>query len=406
MHHQKRILLTIRLWLIVTITTLWWDFPLHEVARPECKSQKRDDLNNECRINIMEAQNNADLAKLLFSALWWTSYDTPQTLQSGWHPSLDMPWSPGTPIYAIQDGIVMNASEKAGYWLSVTIKHTLDGKSIYSNYSHLEEALVKKWDTVKAGQQIAKLWCSGFSISGDPTRCGNHLDFQITTDKSPSHPYGYGDCPEGYMNAVNKWLCKEKLEAYTIDPLVFFKEHANITFKVAMIQEVATKSTIPNRKTKLTDLLARLRVQNQAILAKKSTTQSSENTVNTDISNLATSINKPSPTTVVEKNYTTVDNYRISRERNSSPDALVVDKVVTLAIIVKDQLGNPVTGILPQTLSVKLDNFVLWSFFPEWFLNITEWKKHLFLQTKQTGNARVSLRWGEKKIGEESIQVK
>lgn len=33
---------------------------------------------------------------------------------------------------------------------------------------------------------------------------GNHLDFQITTDKSPSSPYGYGDCKEGYMNAVNK----------------------------------------------------------------------------------------------------------------------------------------------------------------------------------------------------------
>ncbi len=55
-----------------------------------------------------------------------------------------MPTAVGTPVYAIQDGLVMNASEKNGYGLSVTIKHSLDGKTIYSNYSHLSEILVKK----------------------------------------------------------------------------------------------------------------------------------------------------------------------------------------------------------------------------------------------------------------------
>ncbi len=134
------------------------------------------------------------MSALLFSALRGTSYDKSQTPKSGGHPSLDMPTAPGTPVYAISDGTVTSASERNGYGLSVTIKHTIDGKTIYSNYSHLESTQVKKGQTVKSGEQIGKVGCSGFSISGDPTRCGNHLDFQITTDQSPSHPYGYGDC--------------------------------------------------------------------------------------------------------------------------------------------------------------------------------------------------------------------
>lgn len=427
MPHQKLLLIMIRVWLITTITTLWWNFPLQEVAQPACRWIARDELWADCKVDIIAWSHQKDIGKLLFSALRGTSYETPLNPKSGWHPSLDLPTSAWTPVYAIHDGVVVNASERAGYGLSITIKHTMDNTVIFSNYSHLSEMLVKKGDKVGGNSVIWKVGCTGFSISGDPTRCWNHLDFQLTTDKSPSHPYGYGDCAAGYMDAVQQWSCAEKLRAYTIDPLVFFATNTNINLNYPLIaphivssssnkppkeesnHTAAPETTLVSSKPKpsLQSIFARLREQNSRILDKK-TENSATNSQTT--SNAATVSSKPTtqqptPTWVAWVNHATIDIGTISREWNDNLSNLTTYKVVTATFTITDKLWNPFIGTLPQAVRLRIDNTDIGSFFPDQFTLINIDKKHLFFQTRTVWTAKLSIRYGETKIGETTVTV-
>lgn len=418
MPHQKLLLIMIRVGLITTITTLWRNFPLKEVAQPSCRWTQRDSLDKDCKIDIVAWSQQKDIWTLLFSALRWTSYETPTTAKSGGHPSLDLPTSEGTPVYVIHDGEVINASERAWYGLSITVKHSLNNKAIYSNYSHLSEMLVKKGDIVKWNTRIGKVGCTWFSISGDPTRCGNHLDFQLTTDKSPSHPYGYGDCAEGaYFDAVAKWLCAEKLRAYTIDPLVFFAEHTDIAINYPLIaSHISVKqqdhSAAPEQATKpkqsLQSIFARLREQNKAIIWLQAGEKQEEQKTTT--SSLAATVepqkttNTPTPAT--QKNTAAIDIGTIQRSWNGDLTDLTTYKVLTLSVTVKDKLGNAFIWTLPQKFKATIDNADVWSFFPDQFSLINTDKKHLFFQTRKPGKATLSFRYGDTKIGEEVVTIK
>ncbi len=419
MPHQKLLLLMIWVWLVVTISTLWWNFPLQDVARPECRWTTWDELTESCKIDIVQWSQQQDIGKLLFSALRWTSYEKSQTANSGGHPSLDLPSSEWTPVYAIHEWTVINASERGGYWLSITIQHELDWKKIFSNYSHLSELLVKKWDSVKGKTLIWKVWCTGFSISGDPTRCGNHLDFQITTDKSPSHPYWYWDCEDWYFWAVEKWTCREKLLAYTIDPLVFFASYSDVNINYPVIaphvvkkdnevhnsadEDKPTKPTPPKAepakaepaKKSLSSILALLRAQNAT---KKETTTN------------ATTVEAKPTTTVPVKTLgareAKIGDYFLDWSWNQEIDQLQSFKIVSLTMSVKDSLWNAFQWALPNTVKIKIDNESIGSLFPEQFSAINTESKYIFLQTKNPGSALVSIRYGDTKIAEEMIVVK
>lgn len=83
---------------------------------------------------------------------------------------------------------------------------------------------VRPGQRVEQGMKIGEVGRSGFSIGP----YGYHLDFQITTADSPSHPYGFHDCEKwGYYDVVNEWRCKDKLAKYTVDPLEFFAKYAD-----------------------------------------------------------------------------------------------------------------------------------------------------------------------------------
>lgn len=421
MPHQNLLLIMIRVGLITTITTLWWNFPLHEVAQPWCRWTQRDSLDENCKVDIIAWSHDPDIWKLLFSALWWTSYDTPTTPQSGWHPSLDLPSSEWTPVFAIHDGEVINASERAGYGNSITIKHSFKNQTIFSNYSHLSEMDVKKWDLVKGNTLIGKIGCTWFSISGDPTRCWNHLDFQLTTDKSPSHPYGYGDCEEGaYFDAVQKWLCAEKLRAYTIPPLKFFAENTDIDINYPLIapyivqtsQEHTSAPEKPqNAKSSLQSMFARLRAQNNAIIwlwslpAPASTTETVK-------SSLAATVETPptthtsAPQTIVAKNMATIDIWTIQRSWNSELTDLSTYKVLTLTVTIQDKLWNAFIGTLPESFKATINDATIWSFFPDQFTIMSTEKKHLFFQTRKPGTTTINFWYGDNKIGEEEVIVK
>lgn len=98
------------------------------------------------------------------------------------HPAVDIGCPIGTPVYATADGvveIVNNETKNGGGGLYINIKHD---NGLITQYMHLNQALVKKGDTIHACQEIAKSGNSGKSASGGTY--GPHLDYRIRFDKA------------------------------------------------------------------------------------------------------------------------------------------------------------------------------------------------------------------------------
>lgn len=86
-----------------------------------------------------------------------------------WHNGVDLRSTVGTHVYAVSDGIVMEAKDNpSGYGLYVALYHDDFG----SLYAHLSELLVKKGQQVKAGDIIGYSGNTGAST-------GPHLHFEI-----------------------------------------------------------------------------------------------------------------------------------------------------------------------------------------------------------------------------------
>lgn len=98
-----------------------------------------------------------------------TSYAISQNF-SFWHPGTDMTAPLGTPIYAIEAGIVEFAdSSFLGYGKHVIISHDEQIKSLYG---HLSEILTEPGRKITRGEMIGKVGSTGFSS-------GNHLHLEI-----------------------------------------------------------------------------------------------------------------------------------------------------------------------------------------------------------------------------------
>ena len=136
----------------------------------------------------------------------------------GWYPTskghngIDWAAAVGTPVYAMQDGVVIIAEErqeKSGYGRQVRIQHN-EGMSIYG---HLSKLMVSKNDTVKAGQQIGLSGgntddpCSGFS-----TGPHLHAEYRLTSG-APQVPGGY------VYNAIDILPLLTVVDYKEVDPL-------------------------------------------------------------------------------------------------------------------------------------------------------------------------------------------
>ncbi|MDC8995570.1 M23 family metallopeptidase [Mycobacterium marinum] len=85
------------------------------------------------------------------------------------HAGIDLANSIGTPIYAVSDGLVIDAGPTAGYGMWVKIRHA-DGT--VTLYGHVNTTLVNVGQRVMAGDQIATMGNRGFST-------GPHLHFEV-----------------------------------------------------------------------------------------------------------------------------------------------------------------------------------------------------------------------------------
>lgn len=99
------------------------------------------------------------------------------------HGGLDIPAPERTPVLAVGDGVVVfsgygllygEGARNDPYGIAVMIRHDkdYDGMVIYTVYTHLNQAIVKKNDTVKTGQKIG-----GVGMTGNTS--GPHLHFEV-----------------------------------------------------------------------------------------------------------------------------------------------------------------------------------------------------------------------------------
>ncbi len=95
------------------------------------------------------------------------------TYFSSTHPGIDVRADIGSPVYAPQDGIVVDVSyQPGGYGNYVHIVHEMDSKqSIHSLFAHLQKSEVQVGSRVKRGEQIGTVGLSGRTT-------GPHLHYE------------------------------------------------------------------------------------------------------------------------------------------------------------------------------------------------------------------------------------
>lgn len=234
-------------------------YPLKKISSLECRFEDYDTLSGNCvqdlpilktkDYNTYASQNGwyNDYTRI-YTVLWGASYKYGWDVWSGWHQGTDIATAKGTPVYAIADGKVITAGEDIGWGKHVSIEHTIRDKKVVSNYAHLSEILVEKWDSISSGKVIGKVGSTGNSS-------GNHLHFQIDLPQK-FHPYyyDYTACPYSYYDITEKGVCFDELQKNTIDPLLFLESNGaiidsvktNNTSSVVKINSTTTSQVLPS----------------------------------------------------------------------------------------------------------------------------------------------------------------
>jgi murein DD-endopeptidase MepM/ murein hydrolase activator NlpD len=97
------------------------------------------------------------------------------------HNGVDLGVPQGTPVYAVESGVVIMAGWNDAYGNLVVIDH---GGGTSTWYAHNSKLLVKVGDAVKQGQQISESGNTGWST-------GPHLHFELHINGQPVNPLDY-----------------------------------------------------------------------------------------------------------------------------------------------------------------------------------------------------------------------
>ncbi len=97
------------------------------------------------------------------------------------HAGIDLDGEIGDPIYAVADGVVVDARSRGGYGLLVDIHHP---GGLLTRYAHMSQLLVSAGDEVQQGDVIGLMGSTGLST-------GPHLHFETREWDVPVDPIGY-----------------------------------------------------------------------------------------------------------------------------------------------------------------------------------------------------------------------
>ena len=116
------------------------------------------------------------------------------------HQGEDYQANIGTPILAVDDGVVAMIRNGGDYGLQLAIKTglTTGGKPIYAFYAHLSKTDVKVCQEVKAGQVLGSTGDSGNAKGMRGEDC--HLHFEVRTVLSAGFGLGGRLDPRGFVS--------------------------------------------------------------------------------------------------------------------------------------------------------------------------------------------------------------
>jgi len=97
------------------------------------------------------------------------------------HEGVDIAASHGSPIYAMGEGVVTHAGNKAGYGLTVEVTHK---SSLVTRYAHASAVHVAVGDRVKKGTRVASVGTSGRAT-------GPHLHFEVQLNQRAVNPVSF-----------------------------------------------------------------------------------------------------------------------------------------------------------------------------------------------------------------------
>lgn len=97
------------------------------------------------------------------------------------HTGVDLRNPKGTPIYVVDDGVVINASYQGTYGNLIKVSH---GNGLVTYYGHCDTMIVSVGQVVKKGQEIGTV-----GITGDAT--GYHLHFEVRKNGVVQNPLNY-----------------------------------------------------------------------------------------------------------------------------------------------------------------------------------------------------------------------
>ncbi len=200
-------------------------YPIQEMSKVECRFQNFSTLWNDCKMDLpilktsdyTKYKNDYNTYRRVYTILWGASYNYGWDVWNGGHQWVDIATAEWTPVYSISDGKVVQAWFLAGRGSNVKIEHTINGRKVYSNYSHLSKIDASVWQNVETKTKIWEVWNTGNSF-------WNHLHFQIDLATSWKWPWYRSSCSEkNYDTIVNTSVCFSQLNTNTIDPLLFLE---------------------------------------------------------------------------------------------------------------------------------------------------------------------------------------
>jgi len=135
----------------------------------------------------------------------------PFTGKQAFHSGVDIAADSGTPVYAIQDGIVIHSGPKGGYGNCVIIDHYYPDvpqiPRLQTKYGHNSSIVVNVGDTVRRGQVISYVGSTGRSN-------GPHLHFEVTYNGMYVNPMDYMYKLPSYLDYVAYARSKNRYTSY------------------------------------------------------------------------------------------------------------------------------------------------------------------------------------------------
>lgn len=105
---------------------------------------------------------------------------------SSYHQGIDFNPGAGTAIFAIADGVVLQAEYSGGFGQHALIEHTINGQRVVSVYAHMigGSSPLVVGETVEAGDFVGLVGSTG-------TSTGAHLHFEIRIDDIAIDPFDW-----------------------------------------------------------------------------------------------------------------------------------------------------------------------------------------------------------------------